>query len=206
MAPPEPVVKDQVHAMNPFARALYGLCLWLGLTFAAQAASCPAGQFPVCLGGCVCVPDPRQVQEDMSRTAAPALADWLLRSRDNALAEGVQPMPPAIRQQLLAYYPSQLLDAARYKIGSNDQRGAATTMLQNPDIRAVTLVDIIVFRTQQTALNDVALWAHELKHVEQYQQWGVQEFALRYTRDFDAVEAPAYDMQIKVSQALRRGP
>lgn len=198
------MVKAKLHAMNPFARALCGLCLWLGLSFAAQAASCPAGQFPVCMGMCVCVPDPRQVQEDMSHTAAPALADWLLRSRDAALAEGVQPMPPVIRQQLLAYYPSQLLDAARYKVGSNDQRGAATAMLQNPDIRAVTLVDIIVFRTQQAALNDVALWAHELKHVEQYQQWGVQAFALRYTRDFGAVEAPAYDVQIKVSQSLRR--
>lgn len=191
--------------MTLYTRTLYGLFLWLGLSLAAQAASCPAGQFPVCMGMCVCVPDPRQVQEDMSHTAAPALADWLLRSRDTAQAEGVLPMPPAIRQHLLAYYPAQLLDAARYKVGSNDQRGAATAMLQNPDIRAVTLVDIIVFRTQQAAQSDVALWAHELKHVEQYQQWGVQEFARRYTRDFDAVEAPAYEVQIKVSQTLRRG-
>jgi len=76
-------------------------------------------------------------------------------------------------------------------------------MLQNPDVNAVTLVDIIVFRSQDDALNNVALWAHELKHVQQYQQWGVGEFATRYTRDYNAVEAPAYEIQTQVAKALR---
>ncbi|MNC80231.1 hypothetical protein D3C75_1329590 [compost metagenome] len=64
-------------------------------------------------------------------------------------------------------------------------------------------MDIIVFRSPDDALNNVALWAHELKHVQQYLQWGVREFATRYTRDYTTVEAPAYEIQAQVARALR---
>jgi hypothetical protein len=96
-----------------------------------------------------------------------------------------------------------VLELARYKVGDEVELNAAHTMLQNPDVNAVTLVDIIVFRSADDALNNVALWAHELKHVQQYQQWGVGEFAARYTRDYQAVEAPAYAIQVQVARALR---
>ena len=76
-------------------------------------------------------------------------------------------------------------------------------MMQNPDIKAVTLVDIIVFRSAQMAEQDVALWAHELLHVQQYREWGSAGFAARYSRDFNAVEAPAYRRQAEVSRLLR---
>jgi hypothetical protein len=78
-------------------------------------------------------------------------------------------------------------------------------MLQNPDVNAVTLVDIIVFRNPDDALNNAALWAHELKHVQQYLQWGVGEFAARYTRDYNAIEAPAYEIQARVARELKTG-
>lgn len=190
-------------ARNKIVERVGLIVLSLGISLSAQADTCPAGQFEVCLGLCLCVPDPQKVQEEVSNTAAPALADWMQRSRDVAVSEGIASLPPAIRQQLLPYYASPVLDAARYKIGSSDQRGLATAMLQNPDIRAVTLIDVIVFRTERDAA-DVALWAHELQHVQQYQEWGVQQFALRYTRDANAVEAPAYAIQIQVSKALRQ--
>ncbi|MNN49140.1 hypothetical protein D3C81_1636490 [compost metagenome] len=96
-----------------------------------------------------------------------------------------------------------MLDTARYKVGDETELNAANTLLQNPDINAVTLVDIIVFRDPEDALNNVALWAHELKHVQQYQQWGVREFATRYTRDYSAVEAPAYEIQTEVGKTSR---
>lgn len=75
--------------------------------------------------------------------------------------------------------------------------------MQNPDTEAVTLVDVIVFRSEEDAQTNVALWAHELWHVKQYQEWGVQGFANRYSEDFDAVEAPAYEMQLRVARDLR---
>lgn len=173
-----------------------------------MASSCPQGQYPICLGTCFCVDDPDQVigsaYESATLMAASALEDWLRQSRDSAALAGTNPLPAALRQQLLPYYDAQLLDLARYRVGSGAELDLAGTMLQNPDIEAVTLVDIIVFRTEQDAQNNLALWAHELKHVQQYRDWGVHEFALRYTRDFNAVETPAYQIQAQVRLAVRQ--
>ncbi|MFJ2694471.1 DUF4157 domain-containing protein [Pseudomonas sp. NPDC087336] len=139
----------------------------------------------------------------MNQIAAAGLKNWIVQSRNTAAAGDVQTIPLNIRAQLEPYYDLQVLDSARYKVGDDEELNAANTMLQNPDVNAVTLVDIIVFRCQDDALNNVALWAHELKHVQQYQQWGVAEFATRYTRDYSAVEAPAYEIQTQVAKALR---
>jgi len=39
--------------------------------------------------------------------------------------------------------------------------------------------------------------------VQQYRDWGSDGFAQRYTRDFQSVEGPAYEMQARVRRALR---
>lgn len=178
--------------------------LLLALALPAGANTCPPGQVQVCLYGCLCVPEYAQVREDALNLAAVNLEAWLRQSRQQLLAAGSAPIPPAIRQQLLAWYPPELLDAVRYRVGGGEQLDAASTLLHNPDIRAVTLIDLIVFREAEAAALDVALWAHELHHVQQYREWGVDGFARRYTRDPDGVEGPAYDLQVQVSQALRR--
>ena len=72
---------------------------------------------------------------------------------------------------------------------------AANALLQNPDVNAVTLIDTIIFRRAADAEDNIALWAHELKHVQQYQELGVEEFARRYTRNFDDLEGPAYKIE-----------
>lgn len=171
--------------------------------------ACPAGQYQVCVVACFCAPGAEgelgAVLENMNQMAAAGLENWIVQSRDSAAIGHVQTIPLNIRAQLEPYYDLQVLDAVRYKVGDDVELNAAHTMLQNPDINAVTLVDIIVFRHADDALNNVALWAHELKHVQQYQQWGVHEFASRYTRDYNAVEAPAYEIQTRVGRDLRLG-
>ncbi|UVE16924.1 DUF4157 domain-containing protein [Pseudomonas sp. LS44] len=181
--------------------------LFVSLGSPALAFACPQGQFEVCVTACVCVPNAGEVlgplYEQMTQVAAPVLQQWLVQSRDSAALEGTQAIPLNIKIQLEKYYSLEVLESVRYKVGDNSEMSAARTMLQNPDITAVTLIDIIVFRTEDDALNNVALWAHELKHVQQYQEWGVQEFAIRYTRDFSAVEAPGYEIQREIAKALR---
>lgn len=177
--------------------------LLLALALPAGANTCPPGQTQVCLYGCLCVPDYAEVREEALSLAAINLEQWIVQSRQQLLGGSV-PIPPAIRQQLLAWYPAELLDAVRYRVGGGEQLDAASALLQNPDIQAVTLVDLIVFREAEAAALDVALWAHELHHVQQYREWGTDGFARRYTRDFGAVEGPAYDLQIRVSRALRQ--
>ncbi|KAB0489374.1 eCIS core domain-containing protein [Pseudomonas vancouverensis] len=185
--------------MSPTAQRLLAL-LMLSLTLAARAQpiECPAGERPVCLDSCICVPG----LDGLYQIAAPAMALWLTQARAEASSADVQPIPSNIREQLLRWYPPELLDSARYKVGDISQLNAATAMLQNPDVGAVTLIDLIIFRDAQGAEQDVALWAHELKHVQQFQEWGVAGFAQRYTEDFNTVEAPAYAIQIEVRKAL----
>ncbi|WP_306109803.1 DUF4157 domain-containing protein [Pseudomonas sp. 8Z] len=171
---------------------------------AVQAEQCPNGQVQVCLGAsCLCVPDPVRVREDGLNMAATRLQAWLLQSRQATLRAGTEPIPLMIRAQLAPFYDDALFDAVRFRVGITDEMDAASVMLQNPDVQAVTLVDVVVFRDANAAANDAALWAHELWHVQQYRDWGSAEFARRYTRDFQAVEGPAYQMQARVRRALR---
>lgn len=179
------------------------LLLLLGAPLAAQA-QCPNGQVQVCLGAsCLCVPDPVRVRENGLNMAAARLEAWLLQSRQAALRAGTEPIPLMIRAQLAPFYDDAMLDEVRFRVGITDEMDAATVMLQNPDVQAVTLVDVVVFRNAAAAEQDAALWAHELWHVQQYREWGTDGFAQRYTRNFQSVEGPAYEMGERVRKALR---
>lgn len=179
------------------------------LTAAGSTAvfACPAGQSQVCVVSCFCAPGTQDevgaLFDNVSLLAAAGLESWLLQSQRSALAGKVQSIPLHIRAQLEPYYDVWVLDSVRYKVGDDAQLNAANAMLQNPDVNAVTLLDVIVFRNSADAESNIALWAHELKHVQQYLEWGASGFATRYTRDYRIVEAPAYAMQSQVSRALR---
>ncbi|MFT0866525.1 DUF4157 domain-containing protein [Pseudomonas sp. CAM1A] len=187
-----------------FASTLLGLLMTLP-AFAQD--SCPAGQYQVCLVVCFCAPiDPNQggqVLQDVERMATGSLVFALRQARDEATANGTQPIPLHIRAQLEPWYDFAVLDAARYRVGNEQQVSAANALLQNPDVNAVTLIDTVIFRRPADAEDNVALWAHELKHVQQYQELGVEGFAQQYTRDYQALEGPAYEIEAKVAKALR---
>ncbi|AOE84147.1 DUF4157 domain-containing protein [Pseudomonas sp. TCU-HL1] len=180
----------------------------LALSFVSTTAlACPAGQSQVCVVTCFCAPgnqgDMAPLLESVNQMASTSLQQWIVQSRNNMPATQLQPIPLHIRAQLEPYYDLQVLDTARYKVGVDTEMNAANTLMQNPDVEAVTLVDVIVFRNEDDAQNNVALWAHELHHVKQYLEWGVADFARRYTRDYNAVEAPAYKIQGEVARALK---
>ncbi|MFJ4388756.1 eCIS core domain-containing protein [Pseudomonas soli] len=187
-----------------FASTLLGLLL-ASPAFAQN--SCPTGQYQVCLVVCFCAPiDPNQggqVLQDVERMATGSLVFALRQARDEATANGTQPIPLHIRAQLEPWYDFAVLDAARYRVGNEQQISAANALLQNPDVNAVTLIDTVIFRRPGDAEDNVALWAHELKHVQQYQELGVEGFAQQYTRDYQALEGPAYEIEAKVAKALR---
>lgn len=185
-------------------RLVLALFAALGLP---AALACPAGQTEVCVVSCFCAPGDKDELDalfaNVNRLAAAGLESWLVQSHRAALMTEVQRIPLHIRAQLEPYYDVQVLDSVRYKVGDTSELNTANAMLQNPDVNAVTMLDIIVFRHAEDAQNNLALWAHELKHVQQYQAWGAGGFAERYTRDYRIVEAPAYRMQSQVERALR---
>ena len=184
-------------------KSLSLLALSTVLSAGVQAAGCPAGQQQVCLLACFCAPQDAPGLDDLHRVASTGLRDWIVQSRHRLLASGVEPIPLHIRAQLEPYFDFAVLDSVRFKVGDPVELNMAHTLMQNPDVSAVTLVDVIVFRDAAEARDDVALWAHELKHVEQYRQLGVDQFAARYARDYRALEAPAYQLQGQVRQALK---
>lgn len=185
--------------LSLFLSALSALPAW------AQTA-CPTGQQPICLGSCVCVPVAAQNYEALSEQvywlAAAGLETWIRQSRDQLALLESQPIPLHIRSQLEPYFDLAVLETARYRVGDDNVLTAANTLLRNPDVVAVTLIDIIVFRNEADAMDNVALWAHELKHVEQYLQWGVGEFARRYTRDYRSVEQPGYAIELQIEREM----
>lgn len=124
--------------------------------------------------------------------AAAALANALLQSRDAAWAAGTRPIPPRIRQALLSHYPADLLDSIEYRVGITEDATVQSWSIRYGEATAVTTIDTITFADPWDAENNIALWAHEVMHVEQFRRWGLLDFARRYVRDHQAVEAEAY--------------
>lgn len=172
------------------------------LISAGVAVGCPSDQYEQCvLGACVCLP---KIGGDVGRGAehlkneikgqmgAPVIEPWIIQSRNDAM-RGAMPIPPSVRQALTGYASEDSMNRVRYKIGDNGIANLAHLTMQMGwgDPQAITLIDVIVFRGPSEA-NDIALWAHELVHVDQYTSWGTRDFAIRYARNSNDVEAPAY--------------
>lgn len=136
--------------------------------------------------------DPQSVMNTGLDIAAATLADALVASRDAAWEAGTQPMPARIRQALLTWYPADLLDSIEYRSGITQDASLQSLSMRYGEANAITLIDTIVFADPRAAESDIALWAHEVRHVEQFQRWGLMGFAQRYVRNHQAVEDEAY--------------
>lgn len=164
--------------MQPF-RAV-ALCLLAASPATAQDISLP---FPL---------DGSAAYETALDLAAASLANALVASRDAAWKQGTDPIPPHIRQALLGWYPADLLDSVEYRTGIAEDSTLQSLAIRHGDATAITLIDTIVFADPQDAETNIALWAHEVKHVEQFRRWGLMGFAQAYVRGHEAVEAEAY--------------
>jgi hypothetical protein len=125
--------------------------------------------------------------------AGDALAALIENARQQAIADGVRPIPPGVYRSLLGYFPDALLRRARYAVGGAHRLSLPTVAFSYGDALAMTLGEVILFKTDQMAEADLKVWAHELTHVMQYQRWGVDGFASRYVRDAASVEREAID-------------
>lgn len=115
--------------------------------------------------------------------ASVLLAAEIVRCRNmvEPLAHGI---PEEIKSTLNTEFLS-LIETARYLVNA-DVPGSIN--LPNFAIRhldkasAITLVDIIVFKELPSAAtpNSRFLWMHELTHVKQYRDMGIQEFCKKY--------------------------
>jgi hypothetical protein len=125
--------------------------------------------------------------------AATALTHLIEAARQQAIADGVRPIPAIVYRALLGYFPPALLQKARFASGRANTLTLPALAFTYGDGVAVTLGEVVLFKTEQSAQSDLRLWAHELTHVMQYQRWGINGFAERYVRDSSAVEREAID-------------
>jgi hypothetical protein len=134
-------------------------------------------------------PDPSAIP-DMLRNLPKDAAQFLLNPNGAYLAEAIrisrnthwgsaQPLPPAVRRDLAPYFPANVLNGARYRVKSGAISLPAAINLLNRG-NAVTLDDLIVFDSAAQTQN-LELWAHELTHVVQYKNMGVESFANVYS-------------------------
>ncbi|HEX7081829.1 MAG TPA: DUF4157 domain-containing protein [Gammaproteobacteria bacterium] len=127
--------------------------------------------------------------------AAPMLARMIVESRDEAIAAGVEPVPEAIRAELADHVPPEILDLARWCANCGSELSLQKNAFRLGLAPAITLGHVIVFLNRDDALTDPALWAHELKHVMQFEEWGIDGFAGRYIDDYEAVEREAAEFR-----------
>ena len=116
-------------------------------------------------------------------------ASALQRSRDN-LRPASKPIPEEVKKGLIPFYSPEMLENVRYVIGDTSPSGVAGFAIRNGNAAAVTLIDTVVFK-DESYVGSLALWAHELHHVQQYSEWGVSGFAARYAYGWRDVEAEA---------------
>jgi Domain of unknown function (DUF4157) len=120
---------------------------------------------------------------------ANTLQSALQRSRDAVRPES-KPIPEEVVKALEPFYPPELLKNIRYTIGDTTPAGVAGFAIRNGNAAAVTLIDTVVFKNEDY-IHSLALWAHEIHHVEQYKEWGLAGFAQRYAFGWADVEAEA---------------
>jgi hypothetical protein len=155
----------------------------LAIAFAAVASGQPSSD-----------PAPAAATPFLVQSLAPLLASWIVSEREAAKTQGVDAVPEPIRAALAGYVPEAILDRVRWREGAGEL-SLPQNAIRFGHVPAVTLDDVIVFQERRAALEDPTLWAHELKHVMQFAEWGIDGFAARYLADYEAVEAEAWEFR-----------
>jgi hypothetical protein len=124
-----------------------------------------------------------------SNIIANALETALKRSRDTVRADS-KPVPEEVIKALTPFYKREAFEGVRYTVGDISPAGLAGFAIRNGNAAAVTLVDTIVFKDEDYVKN-LALWSHEMHHIEQYREWGLTGFASRYAFGWSQVEEAA---------------
>ncbi len=144
---------------------------------------------------------PKDVGQALLNPAAPIVATAIRFSRGQALNRGTQPIPENIKQQLAPYFPPQILDKVSWTTAGGGGLDGALSNWFNQE-GAITYDDVIVFASVDHSRN-VELWAHELTHVLQYAQMGIETFAFQYSYDWNSLESQAQNNASRVFASIQ---
>lgn len=129
-----------------------------------------------------------------------------IRSAKAQASEGARMMPAYVHQRLQPFFAEDILQSVRYNTFDSTRIALdSATMMLNNDAGAITLDDVVVFRDESKA-QDSILWAHELAHVLQYRDRGIDTFANTYTTNAWVLENEARDVEARVARGLAGVP
>jgi len=140
----------------------------------------------------------------MRELLTPVFAAWIVDSRDAAIERGVEEIPREVRDVLRDFVPPEVLEDVRWRVEDSEASLEQSLFRMNYS-SAVTLGDVILFAGLDDAA-DPKLWAHELFHVMQYREWGIDGFVGRYLADRAAVERDAWEFRWQWMKATNRVP
>lgn len=146
----------------------------------------------------------RGARKASTRAAINALKQAIRYSRSSARSTGTEPIPADIRDQLEPYFDEDLLDDVRWAYSNQYiDLGSVISAWYRAEGGAVTLIDTIVYSSSYAAGRRF-LWAHELTHVMQYRELGLDGFARVYVTNPHLLEQQAWDNARRIELAIQR--
>jgi hypothetical protein len=146
-----------------------------------------------------------QGQNPFQLFAAPLAA--AIRAAKERYSSSSMPLPDDVKNALRNYFSQSTLDRARYAIGNVEITlpnfiGKGAKFMGN-DGYAVTVDNIIVFNTNPGSYySNANWWAHEITHVQQYGQLGIETFSFNYARDFGrSIESEAVNNANRITNS-----
>ncbi|WP_071591472.1 eCIS core domain-containing protein [Serratia marcescens] len=143
---------------------------------------------------------PKDVGQALLDPNSPLLATAIRFSRGQALNRGVKLIPENIKQTLASYFPSDILNKVRWTTADGISLDGMLKNWFNQE-GAITYDEVVVF-ANQNLVGDVGLWAHELTHVLQYSQMGVETFAFQYSHDWNSLESQARENSRRIIESI----
>jgi len=134
-----------------------------------------------------------------------------MRAARNHHYPNAKPIPEYIKQRVHEYYPATMLNEARYMVG-DFEFSLPNALNYGSEIfkgseNASVMGDVIIFGREPSINDDSDLfwWAHELHHVHQYYDWGIDRFAYNYINSpaqTGWIEKQADEKAVQVLKAL----
>lgn len=150
-------------------------------------------------------PDPRGAIERLPKVVEGTIRDAgtgftsvplaeAIRISRNRARQSCRPLPRHVAADLSYFFPAEVMRRVCYSTdwGAAQNGTLQQFVLSNGHANAIALGDVIVFADPRL-LEDRWLWAHEMRHIEQYQVLGIEEFSRRYIWDSRELENDADD-------------
>jgi hypothetical protein len=151
--------------------------------------------------------NPADVDAVIKAAPTSVLLASYLTAAHSVLAPLAQPVPNSIKKLLKEFYPAEILDNAKYIVSKFGlilpEAINGTQAFMGNHTFAVTVDDVVVFSIEpDNSDNAIHWWAHEIQHVVQCAQLGIDRFSENYIHDYNGMESNAEEKSGEVTRSL----